>query len=117
MRHRVAKGKLGRPTAHRMSMLKTAVTDLIRNERLITTHAKAKSIRPLVKKVITRGKKGTLDQRRRTSAFLSDKSMVAKVFDELASRYAERQGGYVRILKVGTRKGDGSEMSLIELIR
>ena len=62
MRHRVAKGKLGRPTAHRMSMLKTAVTDLIRNERLITTHAKAKSIRPLVEKVITRGKKGTLTE-------------------------------------------------------
>ena len=117
MRHRVAKGKLGRPTAHRISMLKTAVTDLVKHEKLVTTHAKAKSIRPLAEKVITRGKKGTLDQRRRASAFLTDKSMVSKVFDELASRYAEREGGYVSILKIGIRKGDGSEMSLIELVR
>ncbi len=116
MRHKVAGRKLGRPTAHRMSMLRTMVTDLIRHEAIQTTEAKAKEVRRLAEKVITRGKKGTLHQRRQAAAFLTDESVVRKVFDELGSRYESRDGGYTRIVKLGPRKGDASAMAIVELL-
>ena len=116
MRHKVAGRKLGRPTAHRMSMLRTMVTDLIRHEAIQTTEAKAKEVRRLAEKVITRGKKGTLHQRRQAAAFLTDESVVRKVFDELGSRYESRDGGYTRIVKLGSRKGDASAMAIVELL-
>jgi large subunit ribosomal protein L17 len=116
MRHKVAGRKLGRPTAHRMSMLRTMVTDLIRHEAIQTTEAKAKEVRRLAEKVITRGKKGTLHQRRQAAAFLTDESVVRKVFDELGSRYESRNGGYTRIVKLGPRKGDASAMAIVELL-
>ena len=116
MRHKIAGRKLGRPTAHRMSMLRTMVTDLIRHESIRTTEAKAKEVRRLAEKTITRGKKGTLHQRRLASAFLTDEKMVTKVFEELGSRYELRDGGYTRIIKLGTRKGDASSMAIVELL-
>ena len=116
MRHKISGRKLGRPTAHRMLMLRTMVTDLIRHESIQTTEAKAKEVRRMAEKVITCGKKGTLHERRQASALLTDKSIVKKVFDELGPRYESRPGGYTRIVKLGPRKGDASAMAIIELM-
>ena len=116
MRHKVAGRKLGRPTAHRMSMLRTAVTDLLRNESMKTTEPKAKEIRRLAEKVITRGKKGSLHQRRLAASFLTDSTVVDKLFDELGPRYENRPGGYTRIVKIGARSGDAAPMALLELV-
>ena len=116
MRHKISGRKLGRPTAHRISMLRTMVTDLIRHESIQTTEAKAKKVRRMAEKVITSGKKGTLHERRKASALLTDKSIVRKVFDELGPRYESRPGGYTRIVKLGPRKGDASAMAIIELM-
>ena len=116
MRHQISGRKLGRPTAHRMLMLRTMVTDLIRHESVRTTDAKAKEVRRLAEKVITMGKKGTIHDRRLAAALLTDSLIVKKTFDELGSRYADRNGGYTRITKIGSRKGDAAQMSVLELI-
>ena len=116
MRHRIAGRKLSRPTAHRMSMLRTTVTDLLRHESIQTTEAKAKEIRRLAEKIISRGKKGTLHDRRLAAAFLTDDSVVAKLFAELGPRYEQRPGGYTRIIKLGQRKGDAASMAIVELL-
>lgn len=97
-------------------MFRTAVTDLLRHESLETTHPKAMQIRRLAERVITRGKKGSLHQRRLASAFLTDEAIVKKLFDEIAPRYKERQGGYVRVTKIGNRKGDAALTSIVELV-
>jgi len=116
MRHRIAGRKLSRPTAHRMSLLRTATTDLLRYEALRTTEAKAKEIRRMAEKVITRGKKNTLHSRRLAAAVLTDGRVVRKLFDELGPRYEDRPGGYTRIMKLGSRKGDAASMAIIELM-
>ena len=116
MRHRIAGRKLSRPTAHRMSMLRTAVTDLLRHETLRTTDAKAREIRRMAEKVITRGKTNTLHSRRLAAAVLRDKKVLTKLFDELGTRYVDRPGGYTRITKLGSRKGDAAPMAIIELM-
>ena len=116
MRHRIAGRKLSRPTAHRMSMLRTAVTDLLRHETLQTTDAKAREIRRMAEKVITRGKTDTLHSRRLAAAVLRDKKVLSKLFDELGTRYEDRPGGYTRIVKLGSRKGDAAPMAIIELM-
>ena len=116
MRHRIAGRKLSRPTAHRMSMLRTAVTDLLRHETLQTTDAKAREIRRMAEKVITRGKTNTLHSRRLAAAALRDKKVLSKLFDELGTRYEDRPGGYTRIVKLGNRKGDAAPMAIIELM-
>ena len=116
MRHRIAGRKLSRPTAHRMSLLRTAVTDLLRHETLRTTDAKAREIRRMAEKVITRGKTNTLHSRRLAAAVLRDKKVLSKLFDELGTRYEDRPGGYTRIVKLGSRKGDAAPMAIIELM-
>ena len=116
MRHGVAGRKLGRPTAHRMAMYRNLVTDLLRHERIITTEPKAKEVRSLTEKMITNGKKGTLHNRRQALAFVFDKDIVEKLFDDLAERFRERPGGYTRIVKLGPRKGDASPMAILELV-
>ena len=116
MRHRIAGRKLSRPTAHRMSLLRTAVTDLLRHETLRTTDAKAREIRRMAEKVITRGKTNTLHSRRLAAAVLRDKKVLSKLFDELGTRYEDRPGGYTRIVKLGNRKGDAAPMAIIELM-
>jgi large subunit ribosomal protein L17 len=100
-----------------MLMYRTQVTDLIRHGRIRTTEAKAKEVQGMVEKIITLGKKGTLTHRRQALAFVTDESMVRKVFDELAQRYAARPGGYTRVVKVEPRKGDGASMALLELVQ
>ncbi len=116
MRHRVAGRKLGRPTGHRVSMYRNLVTDLLRYEKLVTTEAKAKEVRGMAERIITLGKDGDLHARRRALAFVTDKKVVKKLFDELAPRYADRPGGYTRVVKLGPRLGDGAAMARLELV-
>ena len=99
-----------------MSMLRTTVTDLLRHETIQTTEAKAREIRRLAEKIITRGKKGSLHQRRLAAAFLTDEGVVKKLFDELGPRYESRPGGYTRMFKLGRRKGDAAPMAILELV-
>jgi large subunit ribosomal protein L17 len=97
-------------------MYRNLVTDLLRYEKLITTEAKAKEARALAEKMVTLGKEGDLAARRRALAFITDEKVVKKVFDELAPRYAQRPGGYTRVLKLGPRLGDGAPMVQLELV-
>jgi large subunit ribosomal protein L17 len=97
-------------------MFRNLVTDLLRYERITTTEAKAKEIRGLAEKTVTLGKRGDLHARRQALAFIMDKDVVDKLFDLLATRYTQRQGGYTRITKLGPRQGDGAEMAQIELV-
>ncbi len=116
MRHRVAGRHLSRPTDQRLALYRGLVRDLLIHERIQTTEAKAKEIRGMVDRVITYGKKGTLHHRRLALAYLPDKDVVAKVFSELSQRYADRPGGYTRVLKLAPRAGDGAHMALMELV-
>ena len=109
--------KLGRDNKHRRSMLATLTKQVIMNESITTTETRAKEVRKFVDKMITYGKKGDLVSRRKVYAFLhNDKDVVKKIFDELAPRYANRDGGYTRILKIAERRGDGSLMVILELV-
>jgi len=116
MRHRVAGRKLSRATDHRMALYRNLVTDLMRYGKVVTTEAKAKEARPLAEKVITLGKQGNLHARRQALSFVYDKNVVAKVFTELGPRYAQRPGGYTRVVKLGPRLGDGAPMAQLELV-
>jgi large subunit ribosomal protein L17 len=116
MRHKVAGRKLGRSSAHRKALFRNLVTDLLNHEKITSTEAKAKEIRGLAEKMITLGKKGGLTARRQALAYILSEDITAKVFNELAPRYAERPGGYTRIIKLGPRPGDGAPMARIELV-
>ena len=116
MAHRIDGRKLGRPTDHRLALFRNLVTDLLRHEKIITTEAKAREVRGLAEKVITMGKRGGLHSRRQALRFVYDKKVVAKVFDDLAVRYADRPGGYSRMVKLGPRLGDGAHMAQLELL-
>ncbi len=116
MRHRVAGRKLGRRSEHRKALYWNLVAQLVKVERITTTEAKAKEVRGIAEEVITKGKKGTVHDRRLAFAMLPDKEAVGKVFAELAPRYAERPGGYTRVVKLMPRKGDAAPMALLELI-
>jgi len=116
MRHKKSYRKLGRRSAHRKAMMMNLTLALLDNERIETTVTRAKELRKFVERMITLGKKGRLHDRRRAISFLRDKDIVAKLFSEIAPRYAERNGGYTRIMKTAIRKGDSSEMSIIELV-
>ena len=108
--------KLGRPTAHRQAMLKGMVTALLENGSIQTTVTRAKEVRSLTEKMITLGKKNTLAARRAAMAFITKEDVVKKLFDTIAPEYAERNGGYTRMYKMGPRRGDGAEMALIKLV-
>ena len=116
MRHRVGGRKLGRKTPHRMSMFRNMVTSLLDHERIRTTLPRAKSLRPIAERMITLGKRETLHARRQALAFIKDPAVVAKLFSTLAPRFADRSGGYTRIIRLGFRDGDGAQMALLELI-
>ena len=107
--------KLGRPTAHRKAMLRNQVTDLLREGR-ITTITRAKETRRMAEKMITLGKRGDLHARRQALAYIYDEDVVTELFDNIAPKYAERSGGYTRILKLGQRRGDTAEMVFLELV-
>jgi len=108
--------KLGKPTDQRMAMLRQQVTDFLDNGKMETTVTRAKEIAPVAEKMITLGKKNTLASRRQALAFVTREDVVTKVFSELAPKYAERNGGYTRITKIGPRRGDAAEMAVIELV-
>jgi large subunit ribosomal protein L17 len=114
--HRVAGRKLSRYKDQRKSLLRGLTADLIQHERITTTLAKAKETRVMAEKLITHGKKGSLHNRRVALSQVPNKTVVSKVFDELGPRYAERPGGYTRIIKLGPRQGDGALMAVIELV-
>ena len=116
MRHKVAGYKLGRNTAHRRSLLRNLVTSLIVEERIETSVPKAKAMRPQVEKMITLGKQGDLAARRRAAAYLMTDEAVRKLFDTVAPRFGDRNGGYTRIVRTGWNKGDGAEKAFIELL-
>jgi large subunit ribosomal protein L17 len=116
MRHRKAKYRLGMRTSHRQAMLRNMVTSLLDRETITTTDAKAKALRSLADKMITLGKRGDLHARRQALRIIRSKEVTRRLFEEIAPRYAERQGGYVRVLKKGVRPGDGASMSVVELV-
>lgn len=117
MAHAIAGRHLSRPTSQRLALYRNLMADLVLKERITTTVAKAKEVRALAEKLITYGKGGTLHHRRLALAFVANKgAVVDKVFDQLSRRYAERRGGYTRIVKVGNRKGDAAPMALLELV-
>jgi large subunit ribosomal protein L17 len=116
MRHRKKVAKLGREADHRKAMLRNLATDLLKHERVTTTLAKAKAVRPFAERMVTLGKRDTLHARRHAARFIRDKDVVRKVFSELAPRYAERPGGYTRIMKLDTRAGDRAQMAIIEMV-
>jgi large subunit ribosomal protein L17 len=117
MRHQKNRHKLSRDSAHRKALLMNLSKELIDHERIETTTAKAKAVKPEVERLITLAKRGDLHARRQAlSALGQDKFMVYKLFEEIAPRYMERPGGYTRILKLGPRKSDATEMALLELV-
>ena len=116
MKHRLKGKKLNRTSSHRKALFKNMAQAIIKHEQIITTLPKAKTMKPIVDKLITLGKKGGLHARRQAFAKLRDDGMVAKLFDTLATRYADRNGGYTRVLKAGYRYGDAAAMAVIELV-
>jgi large subunit ribosomal protein L17 len=116
MRHKVAGYKLGRSTSHRKALLRSLVTSIIEQERIVTTVIKAKAMKPLVDKMITLAKRDDLHARRQAAAVLTTPDSVKKLFEKLGTRFGQRNGGYTRIVKLGWRKGDGAEQALIEFV-
>ena len=117
MRHQKTRNKLSRDSAHRKALLMNLAKEVIQHERVRTSEAKAKAVKPEIERLITLGKRGDLHARRQAlSALGQDKFTVYKLFDEIAPRYAERPGGYTRVLKLGPRRSDSTEMVFIELV-
>jgi large subunit ribosomal protein L17 len=116
MRHRNAGYKLGRNTSHRRALLRNLVTSIVLEDRVETTVAKAKAARPHVEKLITLGKKGDLHARRQALSYLQTREAVTRLFETVAPRYGDRNGGYLRIVRTGFQRGDGAEKAFIELL-
>ena len=116
MRHGVAGRKFDMPTAQRLALFRGLVRELILHERITTTVPRAKEVRPMAEKMITLGKDGSVNARRRALRFVTDKDVIEKLFRDVAPRYATRPGGYTRIVKVGRRLGDGADMAMLELV-
>ena len=108
--------KLGRPTDHRQAMLRGLVTYLLENGKIETTVTRAKEVRAMAERMITLGKENTLHSRRQALAYITKEDVVKKLFDEIAPKYEDKNGGYTRIIKTGPRKGDAAEMCIIELV-
>lgn len=116
MRHRNEGRKLSRNTSHRRALLRNLVTSLLEHGRVMTTLPKAKEVRPLAEKMITLGKRDNLQARRMVHSYLLKDATAKKVFDTIAPKFADRKGGYSRIIKLGNRKGDGADIAIIELL-
>lgn len=116
MRHAMRGRKLGRISSHREALFRNQLQSLVISERIVTTLPKAKELRPIAERVITRGKHGTLHDRRWVLRWVLSRDLVKKVFDDIAPRFADRPGGYLRIVKLGPRQGDGAEMAVLELV-
>ena len=116
MKHNITHRKLNRTSSHRKALLMNLSNSLLKHEQIKTTLPKAKELRPFVEKIITLGKKGSLDARRKAISILQDKKNIKKVFDVFASRYKKRKGGYTRIVKIGNRYGDNASTAIIEFV-
>ncbi len=116
MRHRKASKHLGRDSSHRRAMFRNMVTSLFKYEQIETTDVKAKQLRPIAERMITLAKRGDLHARRQALAYMMDKQVTHRLFEEIKDRYLDRQGGYVRIVKKGIRKGDNAPISIVQLI-
>ena len=116
MRHRKEGRKLGRTSSHRRALLRNLATDFFQRERIITTLPKAKELRPVVEKLITEGKRGTLHDRRKILAYIQTKEVAHKLFEEIAPRFADRNGGYTRITRTGLRRGDSAQKAVLEFV-
>lgn len=116
MRHNKAHKKLGRTSSHRRALFRNQLSSLIEHERIRTSLAKAKALRPIAEKLITRGKDDSVHARRMVARWVPDRTLIKKVFDDIAPRFADRPGGYLRIVKLGHRLGDGAEEAILELV-
>lgn len=116
MRHKYSGRKLGRTSSHRNAMFRNMVTSLFEHERIVTTTEKAKEARPIAEKMITLAKRGDLHARRQALSFIRSKDIVEKLFTEIKDNFEDRKGGYTRIIKTGTRKGDAAGMAILELV-
>ena len=116
MRHKKSGRKLGRNSSHREAMFRNMVTSLFEHERIVTTTEKAKEIGPIAEKMITLAKRGDLHARRQAYSYIRSQEIVAKLFDEIGGMFADRNGGYTRIIKTGVRQGDAASMAIIELV-
>ena len=116
MKHRIKGKKLNRTSSHRKALFMNMAQAIIKHEQIMTTLPKAKTMKPIIDKLITLGKKGSIHARRRAFSQLRDNDIVSKLFGDLATRYAERQGGYSRVLKAGYRYGDAAAMAVLELV-
>ncbi|MBW1637285.1 MAG: 50S ribosomal protein L17 [Deltaproteobacteria bacterium] len=116
MRHRKSARKLGRTSSHRDAMFRNMVTSLFEHERIVTTKEKAKELRPIAEKMITLAKRGDLHARRQALSYIRSKDVVEKLFTDIQEQFADRKGGYTRILQTGNRKGDMAPMAIIELV-
>jgi large subunit ribosomal protein L17 len=116
MRHSVRQRKLGRTTSHRLALFRNQLASLVRSERIVTTLPKAKELRPIAERVVTLGKRATLHSRRLAQRWLADRTLLKKLFDEIAPRMGSRPGGYLRIVKLGPRRGDAAEMAVLEFV-
>ncbi len=116
MRHKISARKLGRTSSHRSALFRNMVTSLFEHERIVTTKEKAKEIRPIAEKMITLAKRGDLHARRQALSYIRRKDIVEKLFTDIQEQFADRKGGYTRILQTGVRKGDAASMAIIELV-
>ena len=116
MKHSLSQRKLNRTSSHRKALLMNLSNALIKHEQITTTLTKAKELRPFVEKLVTLGKRGDLESRRKAIAILQDKKMTTKIFDTFADRYKDRKGGYTRIVKIGNRYGDNAPTAVIEFV-
>jgi len=116
MRHKKSGRKLGRNSSHREAMFRNMVTSLFEHERIVTTTEKAKELGPIAEKMITLAKRGDLHARRQAYSYIRSQEIVAKLFDEIGGMFADRNGGYTRIIKTGVRQGDAASMAIIELV-
>ena len=116
MRHRVRGRKLGRTTAHRKALFRNQLTALFTHDRIVTTLAKAKELRPLAERMVTLAGTGSLPARRKVMTMVPDKEVVRRLFEEIAPRFTDRPGGYTRVMRLGRRRGDGAELAIIEFV-
>ena len=116
MRHNVSGRKLGRKSGHRLALFRNQLASLVASERIVTTLAKAKELRPLAERVVTHGKRGSVHARRLVGRWLPNRDLIKKLFEEIAPRFSERPGGYLRIVKLGSRQGDGAELAVLEFV-
>ncbi len=116
MRHNRKGRKLGRTTSHRLALFRNQLASLVEHQRITTTLPKAKELRPIAERLITQGKRGTVEARRRVGRWIPNRDLIKKLFGEIAPRFTERPGGYLRITKMGPRSGDGAEMAVLEFV-